>query len=124
MEGCVAHILLAEDDGTGRGLIARALTADGHHVTEAENGQVALQHLTSAATPFNILVTDVEMPELDGIALAQRALGANPALKVLLISGFAGGTERAAGLVAQGARLLMKPAPLEKVRAEVRRLLA
>lgn len=119
----MAHILLAEDDATGRGLIARALASDGHQVTEAENGLLALQHLTAGATTFNVLVTDVEMPELDGIDLAKRALAAQPGIKVLLISGFAGGTDRAAGLVAQGARLLLKPAPLEKVRAEVRLLL-
>jgi CheY-like chemotaxis protein len=121
-EGAMAHILLAEDDNAERGLIARALTADGHRVTEAENGQLALQRLTADPSSFDLIVTDVEMPELDGIELAKRAVAANARIRVLLISGFGGSLDRAADLVAKGARTLVKPAPLEKVRAEVRAL--
>src|SRR5262245_6036466 len=77
----VAHILLAEDDAAERGLVARALAADGHQVTEAENGQVALQRFTASPGSFSVLVTDVEMPELDGIALAEHVLAIRPGLK-------------------------------------------
>jgi DNA-binding response OmpR family regulator len=119
----MASILVAEDNPSERGLIARGLASDNHTVTEAENGQVALQHLQANPSAFAVLVTDVEMPELDGVELATRALAANPALKVLLISGMAGGMDRAKDLVARGARTLVKPVALEKVRAEVRALL-
>lgn len=119
----MAAILIAEDDATERGLLARGLAGDGHAVTEAENGLVALQKLTAAPGAFAALVTDVDMPELDGIELARRALAANPALKVLLMSGYAGAVDKAADIVAKGARALTKPVALDKVRAEVRALL-
>lgn len=118
----MANILLAEDDAAERGLLARGLAADGHKVVEAENGQLALQHLLADPAGFSVLVTDVEMPELDGIELARRAFSSNPAIKVLLISGFAGSMDRAADVIARGARSLTKPVQLEKVRAEVKAL--
>lgn len=120
----MAHILLAEDNSAERGLLSRGLASDGHQVTAAENGHTALQHLLASPTAFQVLVTDVEMPELDGIELASRGLAANSALKVLLISGHAGSLDRASALVAKGARTLIKPVALETVRAEVRALLA
>lgn len=116
----MANILLAEDDAAERGLLARGLAGDGHTVVQAENGQLALQHLLADPGAFNVLVTDVEMPELDGIELARRALAAKPGLKVLLISGFTGSMEKAADVFALGARSLVKPVAIEKVRAEVR----
>ena len=119
----MANVLLAEDDATERGLIARALAGDGHAVTEAENGQVARQKLRAAPASFAVVVTDVDMPELDGIELARRALAANAGLKVLLISGYAGSIDRAADVLAKGGRSLVKPVQLDKVRAEVRALL-
>ena len=119
----MANILLAEDDAAERGLMARGLAADGHKVVEAENGQIALQHLLADASTFGVLVTDVDMPELDGIDLARRALAAKPGLKVLLITGFAGSMDRAADVLALGARSLVKPVQLERVRAEVRAML-
>ena len=119
----MASILLAEDDAAERGLLARGLAGDGHKVTEAENGAVALQRLLANPSAVDVLVTDVEMPELDGIELARKAIAARPGLKVLLISGFAGGLERAADLNAQGVRSLVKPVALEKVRGEVKALL-
>ena len=116
----MANILLAEDDAAERGLLARGLAGDGHNVAEAENGMIALQKLQADPMAFGVLVTDVDMPELDGIELARRALAAKPGLKVLLITGYAGSMERAADVLALGARHLVKPVPLEKVRAEVR----
>jgi CheY-like chemotaxis protein len=119
----MANVLLAEDDATERGLIARALTADGHTVTEAENGQAALQKLLAAPADFAVVVTDVDMPELDGIEFARRALAANAGLKVLLISGYAGSIDRAADILSNGGRSLVKPVQLDKIRSEVRTLL-
>ena len=119
----MARILLAEDDTATRTLMARALTSDGHTVAEAEDGQAALQALSADPAAIEVLVTDVDMPGLDGIALAQHALGANPKLKVLLISGFADGLGRAGELGPAGVRTLSKPASIEAVRREVRALL-
>ena len=120
----MAAILLAEDDPATRTLMARALASDGHTVTEAEDGQAALQAMSANPAAVDVLVTDVDMPGLDGIALAQGALGLKPGLKVLLISGFADGLGRAAALKAAGARTLSKPASIESLRQEIRALLA
>ena len=98
----MASILVAEDNAVERGLIVRGLAGDGHAVSEAENGAAALQRFLADPAAVAVLVTDVEMPELDGIELARRALAAKPGLKVLLLSGFAGGMR--AGRRPQGAR--------------------
>lgn len=118
----MAKVLLAEDDKAERGLLVRGLAGDGHVVVEAENGLLALQQLEADPRSFAILVTDVEMPELDGIELARRAFAANPAIKVLMISGFSGSMDKAADIISRGARSLTKPVQLEKVRAEVKAL--
>ena len=119
----MARILLAEDDTATRALLARALTADGHTVTEAEDGQAALQAMAGAPSAVDVLVTDVDMPGLDGIALAQQARGLKSDLKVLLISGFADGLGRAYEVGSLGVRTLLKPASIEQVRQEIRALL-
>jgi CheY-like chemotaxis protein len=116
----MSTILVAEDNAAERGLLVRALQSDGHSVLEAENGQIALQLFLANPTAVAVLVSDVEMPELDGIELARRGLTANASLKIILISGHASALEKAADLVAKGARTLVKPVALEKVRAEVR----
>ena len=119
----MATILVAEDNAAERGLLARGLAADGHTVLEAENGQIALQLLAAHTPAVQAIVTDLEMPEVDGIELAERALAASPSVRILLISGMAGGMDRANALVAKGARTLVKPVALEKVRAEIRSML-
>ena len=118
----MARILLAEDDGSARTLLARGLSGDGHSVVEAEDGQAALDLLLANAAAIDVLVTDVEMPGIDGVELAKRGLAAKPTLKVLLITGHAGGLTRAEGLTAPGVRTLAKPATLEQVRSAVRAL--
>ncbi len=75
------------------------------------------------AQKFDVLVSDVEMPLLDGVALAQRALK-QPNLRVLLMSGFAEQLDRAKSLKSAQVAVLSKPFSLEDVRASVRKLLA
>ncbi len=118
----MSKILVAEDNAAERGLLVRSLQSDGHSVVEAENGQIALQRLLADPTAVEVLVSDVEMPELDGIELARRGIAANAGLKVLLISGHSSALDKASDLVAKGARTLIKPVALEKVRAEIRTL--
>ena len=120
----MARILLAEDDTAARALVARGLAADGHAVSQAEDGQAALTALLADPSAVDVLVTDVEMPLLDGVELARRALAAKPDLKVLLISGHAQGFDKAADLIGRTVRSLAKPATLDRIREEVRRLLA
>lgn len=118
----MARILLADDDAATRELVKRALEADGHSVHVTQDGAEALDCVEGAgAQKFDVLVTDVEMPLLDGVALAARAL--KQQLRVLLMSGFAEQLERAKSLEGAHVAVLSKPFTLEDVRARVRKLL-
>jgi CheY-like chemotaxis protein len=120
----MVSILLADDDAATRDLISRALTADGHRMILTQDGQEALDKLLADPAGVDLLISDVQMPGLDGIALAERALAAIPELKILLISGFESGLDRAAGLPATRVRKVSKPLTLDQIRSEVRSLLA
>jgi len=119
----MAHILLADDDQATRDLVKRALESDGHTVDLTQDGTEALETLIGAAD-FDVLVSDVHMPGLDGIELARRAIQSRPALKLLLMSGFAEELERAETLQSPNLAVIVKPFTLEQVRAAVRGLLA
>jgi two-component system, cell cycle response regulator CpdR len=115
----MARILLADDDRGSLDFVCRALEMDGHTVVATQDGNDALEKLKSDGD-FNILVTDVHMPGLDGITLAQKALVIAPAIRLVLMSGFADVLDQARDLEARGARLLAKPFPIDRIRAEVR----
>ena len=70
----MARILLAEDDAATRDLVQRALGLDGHEVVVTQDGMEALEKLQAAPARVDLLITDVQMPVLDGIALAEKAL--------------------------------------------------
>jgi DNA-binding NtrC family response regulator len=118
----MARILLADDDKGALDLVRRALELDGHAVVTAEDGSEA-QSLVSAGG-FDLLVSDVQMPGLDGISLAKEAVARQPRLRVVLMSGYADGLDLAGPLVARGARVLVKPFAIDRIRAEVRAALA
>jgi CheY-like chemotaxis protein len=119
----MVRILLADDDRATREVIARALEADGHNVMQSLDGQEALDRLAAHPGGVDLLISDVEMPGLDGVSLAERALAAEPHIKVLLISGFAGGLERAERIKGHTVRSVSKPFTLDKLRSEVRALI-
>lgn len=119
----MARILLADDDAATRDLVRRALEADGHTVHVTQDGSEALDCVEGGSQKFDVLVTDVEMPLLDGVTLAQRALK-HSALRVLLMSGFAEQLERASSLKSAQVAVISKPFTLEDMRASVRKLLA
>jgi two-component system, cell cycle response regulator CpdR len=112
----MARVLLADDDASARDLMARTLSADGHQVATADNGAEALAKLAGG---FDVLLTDVEMPEMDGLALATAALATHPGLRVILMSGHASGLEKAAPLKDRLAARLTKPIAPETLRAAV-----
>jgi DNA-binding response OmpR family regulator len=116
----MARVLLADDDAAMRDLVRRSLIAEGHSVAVAHDGQEALDLAHSASEPFDILVTDVQMPGVDGIALANEMLGARPNLKVVLMSGLQSEMARAGDLKTQGAKFISKPFTLEQIRSLVR----
>lgn len=115
------HILLAEDDEVMREYLTRALTRSGYRVTAVDRGTAALPLLESQR--FDLLLTDIVMPEMDGIELAQRAASLVPDLRVMFITGFAAVTLKA-GQAVPNARVLSKPFHLRDLVMEVDRLFA
>ena len=118
----MSRILLAEDDHDMRAFLTRALQRDGHEVTAFDNGRAAYERLREE--PFSLLLTDIVMPEMDGIELAQRATRLDPDLKVMFITGFAAVALRDNLARPRDSRVLSKPFHLSKLVAEVKRLLA
>lgn len=119
----MVRILLADDDQATRDLVKRALESDGHTVDLTQDGTEALETLSSDGAAFDVLVSDVHMPGLDGISLARRAVETLPDLKLLLMSGFAEELERAQGIKSSNLAVIMKPFTLEQIRAAVRALI-
>ena len=120
----MARILIAEDEEPLRRLLARALAEAGHAVEAAADGAEALDTLERAAAPFDLLLTDIRMPVMDGIALALAAARHDPQLVILLMTGYAEQRERAHGLEALVAGVLDKPFTVAQVRTEVAAALA
>ena len=118
----MARILLADDDKGLLGLVRRALELDGHVVTTAEDGAEALAALEAAGA--DLVVADVEMPGLDGIALARRALALKPPVRSVLMSAYPEWLETARPMVADGIRLVTKPFAIDAIRAEVKAALS
>jgi two-component system cell cycle response regulator CpdR len=113
------RILLAEDDRVMREYLTRALERSGYAVTAVDRGTEAVPLLESE--PFDLLLTDIVMPEMDGIELAQRAGEIAPDMRVMFITGFAAVTLRA-GKQMPNARVLSKPFHLRDLVLEVDRL--
>ena len=89
----MAKILIAEDDDAIRTLVVRALSQDGHTLTAAADGGAALEALNNDGE-FDLLLTDVKMPVMDGIALALTAGRDHPDLAIVLMTGYADQRER------------------------------
>ena len=119
----MARILLTDDEETVRGFLKRGLELDGHQITTAIDGGDALDRLAEAQGAFDLLLTDIRMPIMDGIALALAAKRDYPDLTILLMTGFADQRERAKGLQAIVADVLTKPFSLADLRATVARVL-
>ena len=114
-------ILLAEDDSSMREYLARALERVGYAVKAVGCGTEAMPLLESES--FDLLLTDIVMPEMDGIELAQRASVLAPEVRVMFITGFAAVTLKAGKTMPQ-ARVLSKPFHLRDLVNEVERLMA
>jgi CheY-like chemotaxis protein len=119
----IARILVAEDDDTIRDLVVRALTEDGHELTAAANGAAALDALNQQNGGFDLLLTDVKMPIMDGIALALAAGRDHPDVAIMLMTGFADQRERAHGLDALVHDVIAKPFTVDQIKGAVREAL-
>jgi len=120
----MARILLADDDATTRDMVKRVLESDGHIVQVTQDGSEALERIKAAGATLDLLVSDVEMPMLDGIALAETAHELQPRLRILLMSGLSDQLERAKSLKGQQVGMLSKPFTLDQVRESVHKLLS
>ena len=120
----MARILIAEDEVTLNTMCARALTMDGHDVQTACDGGEALDVLTREQGRFDLLLTDVRMPIMDGIALALAAARDYPDLTILLMTGYADQRERAQGLDALIHDVISKPFSVTALRGAVNEALA
>jgi len=120
----MARILIAEDEEALCALCARGLAGDGHDVKTACDGSEALDTLKRDGGRFDLLLTDIRMPIMDGIALSLAAARDFPDLTVLLMTGYADQRERAHGLDALIHDVIQKPFTLAALRDTVNEALA
>ena len=116
------RILLAEDDNDMRRFLVKALQNAGYEVASFDNGLSAYNRLREE--PFELLLTDIVMPEMDGIELARRATELDPDIKVMFITGFAAVALNPDNHAPKEAKVLSKPFHLKDLVSEVQRLLA
>jgi len=109
----MARILLAEDDKAVQSFVSRALAHRGHAVEAADDGLRALEALSEA--DFDLLITDIVMPGLDGIALALKVARDRPNLPVLMMTGYSAERQRAHNLEELICRVITKPFSLEQI---------
>jgi two-component system, cell cycle response regulator CpdR len=119
----MARILIAEDDEPVRGFVKRALEMDGHQVVAECDGAAALDRLVEENGAFDMMLSDIRMPLMDGIALSLAAGRDFPALPILLMTGYADQRERAHDLSAIIEDVVTKPFSLAEIRAAVSRIL-
>ena len=118
----MAKILLAEDDTDMRRFLVKALQNAGFDVSSYDNGLSAYQRLREE--PFELLLTDIVMPEMDGIELARRASELDPDIKIMFITGFAAVALHPDSRAPKEAKILSKPFHLRDLVAEVDRMMA
>ena len=115
------RILLAEDDDSLRGFLARALERAGYEVTACADGEEAAAVLDQ---DWDLLLTDIVMPGMDGIEVARQAAAIHPQLRIMFITGFAAVALAAGSQAPAGAKVLSKPIHLREIVSEVERMMA
>ncbi len=118
----MARILLAEDDDSLRVFLKASLGRAGHDVEAFPDGDTAWSALEHGA--YDLLLTDIVMPGLDGIELARRAAEVDPAMKIVFITGFAAVALSQSTPAPRDAKVLSKPFHLKDLVAEVERVIA
>lgn len=119
----MAHILVVDDDVSVRGFTARALELDGHDVDQADDGDVALELIEAAEGRYDLVLSDIRMPAMDGIEMAKNAVKGYPDLKILLMTGYAEQRERASDISRIVIDVVAKPFSLAEIRDAVNRAL-
>jgi len=119
----MARVLIAEDEQPVRDLLLRAIAQDGHEVEGAPDGAAALEQLSNSGA-FDLLLSDVRMPIMDGIALALAAARDHPHLSIVLMTGYAGERDRAQGIETLVYDIVLKPFALSDLKQTLRKALA
>jgi two-component system, cell cycle response regulator CpdR len=114
------RILLAEDDDSMRQFLVRAIERAGYDVVAVDRGTAALPYI--ATGKFDLLLTDIVMPEMDGIELAQRAAALAPNMRVMFITGFAAVALNKGSGAPSDAKVLSKPFHLRDLVIEIDRI--
>ena len=120
----MANLLIVEDDESVRTLAARALQSAGHQTTLAADGAEGLAKMDEAGGRFDLVISDIRMPGMDGIEMARAAAARFPRLRILLVTGYADQRERAAELSGTVIGVLPKPFTLAQIRERVASALA
>ncbi|WP_332692345.1 response regulator [Devosia sp.] len=115
----MARILVAEDDPSVRAFVVSALTMKGHEVVAEEDGGLAAETAEAEAGRFDLLLSDIKMPIMDGIGLALHVAAKFPDMIIVLMTGFADQRERAHGLDALIYDVITKPFTLADLLAKV-----
>jgi DNA-binding response OmpR family regulator len=115
----MARILVAEDDPSVRAFVVSALTMKGHEVVAEEDGGLAAETADAEGGRFDLILSDIKMPIMDGIALALHVAAKYPKMIIVLMTGFADQRERAHGLEALIYDVIVKPFTLADLLAKV-----
>ncbi|MCA0400685.1 MAG: response regulator [Proteobacteria bacterium] len=119
----MARILIVDDEPAVRAPLVRALEIDGHAVEEAIDGADALARIAEADQLFDLMISDIRMPVMDGIALTLAVAAERPGFPIVLMTGYAEQRERARELEGLVEDVLTKPFPLAEFRAAIRAVL-
>ena len=120
----MAKLLIVEDDESVRTLAARALERAGHSIDIAADGAQGLAMISAAGGGYDLVVSDIRMPEMDGIEMAIAASRLFPDMKILLMTGYADQRERAEELNGIIIDVVQKPFTLAEIRSRVDQALA
>lgn len=118
----MARILVAEDDDAMRQFLAVALARSGHDVVAVGDGDSASRNILQG--DYDLLLADIRMPGIDGLALARAARDRQPMLPILLITGYAAEALSARDLIDRDVRVFSKPFHLHEIVRQVSHLLA
>ena len=117
-------VLVVEDEPDLRALICKSLQAEGYRVLQAENGESALNVIAAASQRIGIMITDIVMPKMNGIKLAERVRALSLETRILFVSGYADRVFERAGSFEPEANFIEKPFDLDVLLAKVRSVLA
>ncbi|MEZ5814145.1 MAG: response regulator [Alphaproteobacteria bacterium] len=119
----MAHILIAEDDQSMCSFLSLALEKAGHSTKSVHNGTDALKEIKDGARRYDLLLTDIVMPGMDGIELSNKATKIRPGLKVMFITGFAAIAVGRKDIDHEKAKILSKPFHLKDLVEQVETML-